>query len=134
MTVAVCIGMIGMSVSKAGNIPVLEGSASETIVVQISNLLSSFGAFPAIIAGFILAGILAATMSTADSQLLAASSAFSENLLQDVFGIKLSEKQTMLCPPKSSKASMIEAIGALVTASLSLRFTISAVQPCIWAV
>ena len=96
MTVAVCIGMIGYSVSKAGGIPVLEGSASETVIVQISNLLSTFGIFPAIVAGFILAGILAATMSTADSQLLAASSAFSENLLKDVFGIKLSQKQTVL--------------------------------------
>ncbi len=96
MTVAVCIGMIGYSVSKAGVIPLLEGSASETIIVQISNLMSSFGIFPAVVAGFILAGILAATMSTADSQLLAASSAFSENLLQDVFGIKLTAKQTML--------------------------------------
>ena len=36
-------------------------------------------------------------MSTADSQLLAASSAFSENLVQNVFGIKLTQKQTMLC-------------------------------------
>ena len=96
MAVAVCIGMIGYSVSKAGGIPALEGSNSETVIVQISNLLSTFGALPAIVAGFILAGILAATMSTADSQLLAASSAFSENLLQDVFGIKLTQKQTML--------------------------------------
>ena len=96
MTVAVCIGMIGYSVSKAGRIPVLEGSVSETVIVQISNLLSSYGVFPAIVAGLILAGILAATMSTADSQLLAAASAFSENLLQDVFGIKLTQKQTMV--------------------------------------
>jgi sodium/proline symporter len=96
MTVAVCIGMIGNAVSKAGGIPMLEGSNSETVIVQISNLLSSFGALPAIVAGFILAGILAATMSTADSQLLAASSAFSENLLGDVFGIKLDAKKNML--------------------------------------
>jgi sodium/proline symporter len=96
MAVAVCIGMIGYSVSKAGGIAVLEGSNSETVIVQISNLLSSFGFFPAIVAGFILAGILAATMSTADSQLLAASSAFSENLLGDVFGIKLDAKKNML--------------------------------------
>ena len=96
MTVAVCIGMIGYSVSKAGRIPVLEGSNSETVIVQISNLLSSYGIFPAIIAGLILAGILAATMSTADSQLLAAASAFSENMLQDVFGKKLTAKQSML--------------------------------------
>ncbi len=96
MTVAVCIGMIGYSVTKAGGIPALEGSASETVIVQIAGLLAKFGPLPAIVAGMILAGILAATMSTADSQLLAASSAFSENLLQDVFGKKLSAKQTML--------------------------------------
>ena len=96
MAVAICIGMIGYSVSKAGRVPVLEGSASETIIVTISNLLSSYGLLPAIVAGLILAGILAATMSTADSQLLSAASAFSENMLQDVFGVKLNAKQTML--------------------------------------
>ena len=96
MTVAVCIGMIGYGVSKAGRIAVLEGSASETVIVKIADLLSSYGILPAIVAGLILAGILAATMSTADSQLLAASSAFSENLLQDVFGVKLTEKQMMV--------------------------------------
>ena len=96
MAVAVCIGMIGNSVSKAGKIPLLEGSASETVIVQTANLLSTFGVVAAVVAGLILAGILAATMSTADSQLLAAASAFSENMLQDVFGIKLTPKQTML--------------------------------------
>ena len=95
MAVAVCIGMIGNAVSHAGRIPVLEGSASETVIVRIAGLLASCGALPAIVAGMILAGILAATMSTADSQLLAASSAFSENLVRDVLGIKLTEKQTM---------------------------------------
>ena len=96
MTVAVCIGMIGYSVSKAGRIPLLEGSNSETVIVQIANLLSTHGLFTAIVAGLILAGILAATMSTADSQLLSAASAFSENLLGDVFGVKLNAKQNML--------------------------------------
>jgi len=96
MAVAVCIGMIGYSVSKAGRIPALEGSNSETVIVQIANLLSSNGFLAALVAGLIIAGIFAATMSTADSQLLAAASAFSENLLQDVFGIKLTAKQNML--------------------------------------
>ena len=96
MGVAICIGMIGYSVSKAGRIPALEGSASETVIVRIADLLSSYGILPAIIAGMILAGILAATMSTADSQLLSAASAFSENLVQDVFGVKLTAKQNML--------------------------------------
>ncbi|NBI65599.1 sodium/proline symporter [Pseudoflavonifractor sp. 60] len=96
MGVAVFIGIVGRAVSAAGRIPALEGSATETVIVQLSNLLSNYGIFPAIVAGCILAGILAATMSTADSQLLAASSAFSENLVQNVFGIKLTQKQTML--------------------------------------
>lgn len=95
MTIAVFIGMIGYTVSKTGKIPMLEGSNSETIIVRITGFLASYGIFPAIVAGMILAGILAATMSTADSQLLAASSAFSENLLQDVLGMKLTQKQTM---------------------------------------
>ena len=96
MAVAICIGMIGYGVSAAGRIPMLEGSASETVIVKIADLLSSYGPITAIIAGLILAGILAATMSTADSQLLSAASAFSENMLQDVFGVKLTAKQTML--------------------------------------
>lgn len=96
MGVAVFIGIVGHAVSAAGRVPFLEGSATETIIVRLSDLLSSYGVFPAIVAGCILAGILAATMSTADSQLLAASSAFSENIVQEVFGVKLTEKQTML--------------------------------------
>ena len=96
MGVAVFIGIVGHAVSATGRVPFLEGSATETIIVRLSDLLSSYGVFPAVIAGCILAGILAATMSTADSQLLAASSAFSENLVQEVFGIKLTQKQTML--------------------------------------
>ena len=97
MGVAVFIGIVGRAVSTVGRIPFLEGSATETVIVKLSDLLSSYGILPAIVAGCILAGILAATMSTADSQLLAASSAFSENLVQNVFGIKLTQKQTMLC-------------------------------------
>ena len=96
MTVAILIGLIGYSISKAGAIPMLEGSGqAETIIVRIADLLSSHGIIPALIAGVILAGILAATMSTADSQLLAAASSISQNLLQDFFKIKISEKASI---------------------------------------
>jgi sodium/proline symporter len=81
LTVGVFIGVMGYSVSKAGAIAVLEGSNSETIIVKIADLLSQYGILPALLAGIILAGILASTMSTADSQLLAASSAISSDLL-----------------------------------------------------
>lgn len=97
MFVAILIGIIGYSMSKAGAIDVLEGSAqSETLIIKVAMLLSKNGVFAIIMAGLILAGILACTMSTSDSQLLAASSSVSQNLLQDCFGLKLSQKTSML--------------------------------------
>ena len=47
-------------------------------------------------AGLILSGILAATMSTADSQLLAAASSVTQDLLQGTMKIKLSDKAAMI--------------------------------------
>ncbi|SFW53235.1 sodium:solute symporter family transporter [Ruminococcus flavefaciens] len=44
----------------------------------------------------VFAGILACTMSTSDSQLLAASSSMSENILKGVFNVKMSDKASML--------------------------------------
>ena len=96
MAVAIFIGVVGYSVSKVGAIQVLTGAGSETIIVEIAKLLSENGIVFACLAGVILAGILASTMSTADSQLLAASSSVSENILKGFFGIKLSEKMTVV--------------------------------------
>lgn len=93
--VAVAIGVIGNAMSAAGAIPELEGAASETLVITIAHLLSKSGLLAAIIAGVIISGILAATMSTADSQLLVASSSISQDLLQDSFGMKVSEKKAV---------------------------------------
>ena len=97
MAVAIFIGVIGYSVSVAGNIPALTTSSdSETVIIKLADLMSQNGWFLALIAGVILAGILAATMSTADSQLLAASSSVSQDLLQDFFGIKMDERTNMI--------------------------------------
>ena len=96
MSIAVFIGIIGYSVSAAGKIPFLTTSAdAETIIIKLSDLMSRHGVFLAIMAGIILSGILAATMSTADSQLLAAASSVSQDLMQGFFGMKLSEKAAM---------------------------------------
>lgn len=83
LAVAVLIGVIGLAMSDVGALKTLTGSDSETIIVQIADLLSKHGILPALLAGTILAGILASTMSTADSQLLAASSAVSSDLFGD---------------------------------------------------
>ena len=96
MAVAIFIGVIGYSMSKTGAIDVLSGADSETLLIQISQILSKHGMLAIIPAGIILAGILACTMSTADSQLLAASSSISQNIIKDVLHFKLSEKGTMI--------------------------------------
>lgn len=96
MAIAVVIGVIGLTLVKNGTVAQLTGSDTERIIIEISKLISSHGVFPALIAGIILAGILAATMSTADSQLLAASSSVSQNICKEFFGIKLSEKTNMI--------------------------------------
>ena len=94
MAVAVFIGIAGLGMTKAGALPVL--ADSERIIITVAQLISSHGVLAAVIAGVILSGILASTMSTSDSQLLAASSSFSQNLLQDLFGVKLTQKQSIL--------------------------------------
>lgn len=92
--VAIMIGIVGNAMTKAGVIPALEDS--ETIIIAISDVISQHGIVPALVAGLILAGILAATMSTADSQLLAASSSVSENIIKEVFVKDISEKAAMV--------------------------------------
>lgn len=96
MGIAIMIGMTGLGMTAAGKLELLEGSASETVIVKIAGLISSHGIFPAMVAGLILAGILAATMSTADSQMLAAASSFSQNIMQDFFKVKMSPKKSLL--------------------------------------
>ena len=90
MGAAILIGIVGSAMTKAKVLDKLPDG--ETIIVDIAKIISSHGPFFAIIAGIILAGILASTMSTADSQLLAASSSLSEDILKNTFNIKLSDK------------------------------------------
>jgi sodium/proline symporter len=73
------------------------GSMSASFAGAASMSMGYFGLLAgAIFAGLVLAGILAATMSTADSQLLAASSSASQNIVTEFFGVKLSRKKSML--------------------------------------
>lgn len=94
MGVAIFIGIVGLGMVKVGSLEAL--ADPERVIIAISTLLSENGVLAAILAGVILAGILAATMSTADSQLLVAASGVSENIVQDFFGKKLTEKQSLL--------------------------------------
>ena len=97
MAIAILIGIVGYGMVQAGAMEGFESaSAAEAIIVSIAKLISQNGVLAALLAGLILAGILASTMSTADSQLLAASSSMSHDLLCGLLGKDLSEKKKML--------------------------------------
>lgn len=87
LAVAVFIGIVGRQLFPDA---LLTKSSAESIFILMSE---SF--LPPIIAGFVMAGILAATISSSDSYLLIAASAFSKNVFQGVFKKNASDKQVM---------------------------------------
>ena len=88
LTIAVLIGAVGRALYPTA---LLTSSAAENVFILLStNLL------PPLLAGFIMAGILAATISSSDSYLLIAASAFAKNIYQGLFRKKASDKQVML--------------------------------------
>lgn len=110
MAVAIFIGTVGVGMIGAG---VLDGGFDgERVIIEISKLLSTYGISPALAAGVILSGILAATMSTADSQLLAASSSASQDIFISFFKVKLSQKKAMLIARTS--VVLISVIGVII--------------------
>ena len=96
MSAAVLIGIVGLGLSKVGVIETLTGNNSETIIVKISQFMSTYGIPAALVAGIVLSGILASTMSTADSQLLAASSSVSNDILVKVFHLNVSQTRQLV--------------------------------------
>lgn len=96
MAIAIFIGFIGNKITAIGKIDQLDAADSERVVIKLAQYMSEHHTGLAVIAGLVFAGILACTMSTSDSQLLAASSSMSENILKGVFGVKLSDKQSMM--------------------------------------
>ena len=102
MGIAILIGIIGNAMVQNGSISVLSdnsgswSSESETVVIKMAQLMAEHSVITAVFAGLIFSGILACTMSTSDSQLLAASSSMSEDLLHRFFKIELDEKKSMI--------------------------------------
>ncbi|MDK2799494.1 MAG: sodium/proline symporter [Clostridiales bacterium] len=84
LAAAVLVGVVG----RVYLTQPLEGAASETVFMVMVNQI-----FPSVIAGMLLAAILAATMSTADSQLLVTSSAISGDFYKALFRKNASDKE-----------------------------------------
>ncbi len=101
LAIAVLLGVVGRAMTQVGVMDSLiedptSSSKAETLIVVLADHISKNGFGLALIAGLIIAGILASTMSTADSQLIAAASAVSENIIQDVFKVKMKERGAMI--------------------------------------
>ncbi|MBQ6798086.1 MAG: sodium/proline symporter [Oscillospiraceae bacterium] len=88
LAVAVFIGIVGRQVYPDAH---LTKSAAENIFITLAT-----NSLPPIIAGFVMAGILAATISSSDSYLLIAASAFAKNIFQGVCKKNATDKQVML--------------------------------------
>ncbi len=84
--VAVIVGSLGTVYLPQ----ILNTSAAETVFSESIKLM-----FPAFVAGVFLCAILAAAMSTADSQLLVASSSFSQDLYKGLFKPNASDKEVL---------------------------------------
>ena len=87
LAVAVFIGVVGRALFPAA---LTTSSDSESVFILLSTKL-----LPPLLAGFVMAGILAATISSSDSYLLIAASALAKNIYQGLSRKSASDKQVM---------------------------------------
>ncbi len=88
LAVAVFIGIVGRQIAGTEH---LTATSAENIFITLAT-----SSLPAILAGFVMAGILAATISSSDSYLLIAASALAKNIYQGVINKKASDKSVMI--------------------------------------
>ena len=85
--IAVFIGLVGRTLYPTAL--TTSSEAENVFILLATNLL------PPLIAGFVMAGILAATISSSDSYLLIAASAFAKNIYQGLFRRKASDREVL---------------------------------------
>lgn len=102
--VAVFIGIVGRQLFPVTH---LSKSAAENIFITLAT-----SSLPPLFAGFVMAGILAATISSSDSYLLIAASALAKNIYQGIYKKDATDKQVM----KISRITLLvlTAIGILI--------------------
>ncbi len=87
LAVAVFIGIMGRDLFPVAH---LTKSSAENIFITLAT-----SSLPPILAGFVMAGILAATISSSDSYLLIAASAVAKNVYQGIIKKNATDKQVM---------------------------------------
>ena len=86
----VIILVMSVMAGAVGRVFMGEISDSATVFIQMTRRI-----FPPVISGVLLSAILAASMSTADSQLLASASAFASDVYKPVFRKNASDKEML---------------------------------------
>ena len=90
LTAAILIGIIGRNLYPGAYDAYGAGNTENIFILMTTSML------PAILAGLVCAGILAAAISSSDSYLLISASAIAENVYHGVLHKKASDKQVML--------------------------------------
>ena len=116
------VGLVGHQ--YLGDSLVADGNQSLVFVFMVRSV------FPALISGVLLSAILAASMSTADSQLLASSSAFASDVYKPVFRKNASNKEMLWA---GRAIVVVIAVVALLIAVNPNCAGIMALVECAWA-
>jgi sodium/proline symporter len=87
---AVLIGIIGRAILSGDPTQLLSASNAENVFIILSVKF-----FPPIIAGIVISGILAASMSSSDSYMLIVASSLANDIYKDLFKKKASDSEVM---------------------------------------
>lgn len=121
LVIAVFIGLIGRALYPTA---LSTSSEAENVFILLAtNLL------PAVLAGLVMAGILAATISSSDSYLLIAASAFSKNIFQGLIHKKASDKQVLVI----SRITLLAITGVAIIIALDENSVIFNIVSFAWA-
>lgn len=117
---AIFVGIIGRALLGGS----LIGGMHETVFAALATTM-----LPALIAGVLISGILASTMSTSDSQLLTVASAISKNFFQGIIKKNASDKQILVV----SKITVVVAALIGIFFALDEKSTVFGIVSYAWA-
>ena len=117
---AIMIGLLGRALLNG----TLMNGTHETVFSALAT-----GLLPALLAGVLVSGILASTMSTSDSQLLTVASAISKNFFQGIIKKNASDKQILIV----SKVTVIVAALIGILFALDENSSVFGIVSYAWA-
>ena len=121
LCVAVFIGVMGRALFPTA---LTTAAEAENVFILLSTHL-----LPPVLAGLVMAGILAATISSSDSYLLIAASAFSKNIYQGLLHRKATDKQVLTM----SRVTLLAITAIAIVIALDENSVIFTIVSFAWA-